>query len=401
MRQWVGDNFGQDFIFAIRDGGLYYWQPTFGGAITTALATRGVLLSTTAGASNVPTIADNVLVTDDEHVVVFGTNALGGTAEDPMLVRWCDQGNYANWTPAITNTAGDQRLTNGSYTYAVEKMRQENLIWTDTALVSMQFVGPPVVFSFTTLATNISVASVNAVGVATNVAYWMGKGKFYVYDGQVKTLPCDVRKYVFDDFNTEQYGQVYAGTITQFNEVQWFYCSAASTYPDRYVTYNYLEGLWTFGVLGRTTWLDSPYRDYPMATDSAGYLYWQENGFDDGSTSPVSAVHSYLESADFDIGDGEKFSFVSKIIPDVDFDGSTAVTPAVTVTLEARNTPGEGFRSADIKPISVSGTATAFTPWVSTRLRGRQISFKIESTGVGVTWQLGTPRLELREDGGR
>jgi len=402
VRQWVADNFGQDLVLAIRDGGLYYWSTT-GVAITTALATRAVPISSLVGASDAPTVADNLLVTDDEHVIVFGTNARGTATEDPLLVRWCAQGNPLVWTPLVTNTAGDQRLTAGSYIYAVKKMRQENLIWTDSALISMQFVGPPVVFSFTTLATTTSIASVNAVAVANNVAYWMGKDKFFVYNGQVQTLPCDVRKYVFQNLNTSQLAQVYAGANNAYNEVTWFYPSAASLVPDRYVTYNYVENLWTFGAMTRTTWLDTPLRPNIVATGNDGRLYYHEVGCDDNSTAPAQAIVSFLESADFDIGDGETFSFIERIIPDIAFDGSTAATPEVTLTLEARNTPGGNFLQTDA--IATRQTATVpfsiFTEQAWTRIRGRQISFRIDGTQLGLAWQLGTPRISIREDGRR
>lgn len=401
LRRWVGGNFGQDFIYSIKDGGVFYWSAA--GSIGTALLTRGVALSSVAGASDAPVLADNILITDDEHVVTFGTNTRGTTIEDPLLVRWCAQGNPLNWTPAITNTAGDYRLTAGSYVYAVTKMRQENLIFTDTAVMSMQFVGPPVVFSFTTLANNISIASPTAVAVASNVAYWMGKDKFYVYNGQVQTLDCDVRKYVFGGMNTTQLGQVYAGTNNAFNEVTWFYCSVSSLVPDRYVTYNYVEKLWTFGSLTRTAWLDSPLRSTPIGAGTDNKLYYHENGFDDGSTTPVTAIPSFLESADFDIGDGENFSFVDRILPDIDFDGSTAAVPSVTLTIKARNTPGGNFLQTNAR--SVAQTAVVpfgqFTEMSWIRVRGRQMVLRIDSTAVGVTWQLGTPRISIREDGSR
>jgi hypothetical protein len=401
LRQWVGGNFGQDFICAIRDGGVYYW--TYTGVSTIDLATRATALSAQPGASDAPLIADNMLITDDQHVIVVGSNRRGATTEDPMLVRWCAQGNPLNWTPAITNTAGDYRLTAGSYPYAVKKMRQENLIWTDTALVSMQFVGPPVVFSFATLADNISIASPNAVGIASNVAYWMGKDKFYVYNGQVQTLDCDIRKYVFGGMNPTQLGQVYAGNNNQFNEITWFYCSVNSLTPDLYVTFNYVEKLWTFGQMTRTAWLDSPLRTSPIGAGIDGKLYYHEQGFDDGSTTPVTAIPSYLESADFDIGDGQEYSFVDKILPDVDFDGSTAAVPSVTLTLKSRSTPGANFTQT--KANAVTQTAVSpfgqFSEYCYTRIRGRQMSYRIESNAVGVTWQMGTPRISIRSDGQR
>ena len=398
IKYWLGDNWGEDFVYAIRDGALYYWS-----AVTQGINSRGVLLSGITGATDVPAIVDNVLVTLDEHVVAVGCSPLGVAAEDPLLVRWCDQGNALNWTPGITSTAGDARLTAGSYTYAVKRMRQENLIWTDTALVSMQFVGPPVIFSFTTLAENTSIASINSVGVANNVAYWMGNGKFYVYDGAVKTLPCSVRKYVFGDFNLQQGGQVTCGVNHSFNEVTWFYCSALSLTVDQYVTYNYLEDLWTFGHMTRSAWIDSSLRPYPMAAGLDGYLYQHEYGVDDGSVQPYAAIPAYLESGDFDIGDGQNFSFVERVIPDVDFSGSTSLTPSVTITLQARNGPGDNFTQTSA--VSAAQTSTVpfgqFTEQAWTRIRGRQMIYRIESTAAGVTWQQGTPRLGIREDGQR
>ena len=401
LRRWVGGNFGQDFICAIKDGGVFYWATS--GLINTILTTRAVSLSSVAGASDAPTIADNILITDDQHVVTFGTNTRGTTVEDPLLIRWCAQGNPLNWTPAITNTAGDYRLSAGSYIYAVLKMRQENLIFTDTSCISMQFVGPPVVFSFTTLASQISIASPTAVAVASNVAYWMGKDKFYSYNGQVQTLPCTVRAYVFGGMNTTQLGQVYAGTNSQFNEVTWFYCSTGSLTPDRYVTFNYIENLWSFGAMTRTAWLDSPLRTSPIAAGDDSKLYYHENGFDDGSTTPVSAIPAFLESADIDIGDGENFSFVERIIPDVAFDGSTAAVPTVILTVMARNTPGGNFLQSQASNVAQTAVVpfAQFTEMCWIRVRGRQMVFRIESNTVGVTWQLGTPRVSVREDGSR
>lgn len=401
MRFYQGDYFGQDFIYTIPGGDVYYWSAAVGAPAS--LNTRGTTLASQGGASNAPTKANFILVTDDLHVMVLGTNAIGTSTFDPMLVRWCAEANPVNWTPSVTNTAGDQRLTIGGQIITAERMRQENLIWTDAALISAQFVGVPVVFSFTTLASNISIAGVNAVAVADNIAYWMGKDKFYIYSGRVQTLSCDVRKYVFDNINTSQLGQVYAGVNARFNEVTWYYPSLNSTTVDRYVTYNYLENLWIFGTMARSAWLDTPLRPDPVGTGMDGKVYYHERGLDDGSTSPVSAIPAYLESADFDIGDGQNFSFVSKIIPDIDFDGSTAAVPAVVLTLKARNTPGSNFDQTATNNVGQTSVTpfAQFTEQCYTRIRGRQLAFRVDSTAAGVTWQLGTPRLETREDGQR
>lgn len=401
LRLWNADNFGQDLVFNIRNAGVYYWSAAIGAPAS--LLVRGTTLASQAGASDAPTIASKIFVTDDEHVVACGANTLGSATQDPLLVRWCAQGNSVNWTPAVTNTAGDQRLTAGSYIMTAAKMRQENLIWTDTALISMQFVGPPVVFSFTVLATSTSIVSPRAVAVANNVAYWMGNGKFYMYDGQVQTLPCDLRKYIFHNINASQYGQVFTGTNAAFNEVTWYYCAAGSSTITNYVTYNYLERIWTFGTMARTAWNDSPLQSNPVAASYDGRLYFHELGFDDGSTAPYSAINAYLESADFDIGDGEEFSFVDKIIPDIDFDGSTAATPAVTLTLKSRSTPGANFTQTNAQSVlqTVTTPFLQFSEYCYVRIRGRQMAFRVESTAVGVTWQLGTPRLSIRPDGKR
>jgi len=401
LRQWRGDNFGQDFIYCIKNAGIYYWSAAIGAPAS--LAVRGTTLASQVGASDAPTIAADIFVTDDVHVVALGANTRGTSTQDPLLVRWCDEGNPVNWTPSATTTAGDQRLTTGSYIVCGEKMRQENLIWTDTALVSMQFVGPPVIFSFTTLANNLSIVSPTAVAVANNVAYWMGNGKFYVYNGQVQTLPCDVRKYVFNGMNTTQIGQVFTGTNAAFNEVTWYYCGTGSNTVSNYVTYNYVENIWTFGTLARTAWLDTALQSTPVAAAYDGKLYYHEYGFDDGSTAPYSAINAYLESADIDIGDGQNFSFVSRILPDIDFDNSTAVTPSVTITIKARDSAGGNFGETQASTVAQTSIVPfqQFTEQCWVRVRGRQITYRVESTDVGVAWQMGTPRIDVREDGQR
>ena len=356
---------------------------------------------------NAPLIGDMVMVDDNEILIVVGANPLGTTSftayEDPMTVRWSDQGAPLTWTPDITNQAGDVRLTAGSYTIAIEKMRQENLIWTDSALVSMQYIGPPLVYSFTTVATNLSIASTNAVAVASNTAYWMGHGKFYMYNGSVNTLQCPIRKFVFDNINVQQLGQVYAGTNKQFNEITWFYCSLNSQTPDSYVTYNHSEQIWSYGTMTRSAWIDSGTQPNPIGTGLDGCLYYHEDGLDDGSTTPVSPIDAYIESADFEIGDGDQYSFISRILPDVDFSGSTATTPAVTITLKTRDNPGANIAQSNDSGISQTAVVPfpQFTQYSYVRLRGRQVLFRIESNQVGVQWQLGTPRIEIRPDGSR
>lgn len=407
MFQWVGISYGQDFACAPRFGALYYWQPTTGGSLSNALITPAATLNTVATAAGFPTnnplFAGSLVVTDSQFLVIGGTNPVGSTTFDPLTVRWCDEGNSFQWNPLVTNQAGDYKLASGSSIFTMKKMRQEIVIWTDTAVVSMQYVGAPVVFSFTTLSPTSSLVGVNAVVVADNVAYWMADNKFYRYDGHVQTLPCDVRKYVFEGLNRAQIAQTYAGLNEEYSEVTWFYCSTNATTPDLYVTYNYLENLWTVGTMARSAWLQSPLRPDPIAAGMDGKLYYHELGLDDGSTTPATSLNSYIESAALELGDGQDFSFVSKIIPDVDFDSSTAPIPTVTLTLTARDTPGSNFIQSN--PRSVAQTSVTpfsqFTPMCYTRIRGRCIVYRLDCNMPGVAWQMGTPRLEIRPDGMR
>ena len=406
MFQWVAHNFGQDLVCAPRGNTVYYWQPTTGGSITNALATPAATLASfvaTAGLLNPPLFASALAVTDNQFLIIGGTNPVGSATYDPMTIRWCDEGNSFQWTPAITNQAGDMKLSSGSQIMELKKMRQEVAIWTDTAVISMQYVGAPVVFSFTTLSSTSSLVGPSAVAVADNVAYWMGDEKFYRYDGHVQTLPCAVRKYVFSNINKSQIAQTYAGVNNEFSEITWFYCSTNAITPDSYVTYNWLEDIWTFGTMARSAWLHSPLRPDPIAAGLDGYVYYHEIGVDDGSVSPAASLNSYIESADFDLGDGEHFSFVSRILPDVDFTNSTATTPLVTLTLTARDTPGSNFIQSNPRTVSQTSSTpfSQFTPMCYTRIRGRQIVYRLDCNTPGTAWQMGTPRLEIRPDGRR
>lgn len=404
MRLWSQANFGEDLIFAPYKGAIYYWS--VGGGLTAP----AVLLSSLSGASNVPIIQNCILVSDvSRFVIAFGCNELGGFLQDPMLIRWSDQEDATNWTPAATNQAGFLRLSTGSSIITALQARQEILVWTDSAVYSMQYVGAPVVWGAQLLSSNISIAGQNAVAYASGKAYWMGLDKFYVYDGTVKTLDCDLRRYVFNDLNHDQYPQFFAGTNEGFSEVWWFYCSQNSLYIDRYVVYNYAENVWYYGTMARTAWVDTGLVTNPQAATYNGKVVYQEYGVDDNENMVTQPITAYIESAEFDIDDGDKFGFVYRVLPDVTFDGSTTENPSATLTLIPMQNSGSGYNS----PTSVGGsdnatitrTATVpiekFTGQVFIRVRGRQMILRMESTGIGVTWQLGSPRIDIRQDGRR
>lgn len=404
VRFWSQSNFGEDLILGHRGGELFYWDATNG------VETRAVLVSSRAGASDVPVVQNLILVSDiSRFVFCFGTNEIGSTTLDPTLLRWSDQENAENWTPSATNQAGSLRLSRGTEIVAASQARQEVLVFTDSSLYSLQYVGAPAVWTANVVGENISISSQNAVGYANGVAYWMGKDKFYKYDGRTSPLKCDVRRYVFNDFNTEQYSQVFSGTNESFHEVWWFYCSSSATNIDRYVIYNYLEDIWYYGTLARTAWLDSGLRDNPLAATYDNNLVDHESGIDDNQGSSTAAITAYVESSEFDLDDGHKFMHVNRIIPDVSFDGSTATSPVVTMTLKPLRNSGSGIHSTPslggVNNATVTRTASSpvevFTDQINVRVRGRQLSMRIESSAEGVTWQLGAPRLDMRPDGRR
>ena len=401
MRIWSVDNYGEDLIFCTRDGPLYYWDATSG------LSARGVLLSSLGGASDVPAQTSIVRVTDDRHVLAIGTTDRITTAFDPLLIRWSDQEDATNWTPAITNTSGAQRIPMGSYVVAAITSRQETLIWTDHSLHSLQFTGPPYTFTLQTLAENTDIAGPNAAVNINNVTYWMGNNRFWVYSGRVQNLPCTVQRHVFDDINLQQLPQVYATTNDGFTEVTWLYCSANSSVIDRYVTFNYEDQLWYFGTLSRSTMLQCSGRNGAIYATGGGYtaddgtIYVHEVGYDDGSTNPPSPIEAYIESADISLGDGDKLMFVDRIIPDLTFTRSTSTDPTIDITVEAKKFPGQVIQSQDTRQVTKSVTATVdqFTNQVWARLRGREMRLKISSSGLGVSWILGATRISIRPDG--
>ena len=330
-----------------------------------------------------------------------------------MLIRWSDQESVTEWMPSATNQAGSLRLSHGSEIISAIQVRQEVVVFTDSSIYSLQYLGAPTVWGSTLLGDNISIIGPNAMALASGVLYWMGKDKFYKYDGRVNTLRCDLRQYIFSDIDLSQGYQVFAGTNEGFNEVWWFYCAQDETAVSKYVVYNYLEDIWYYGTMARTAWLDIGLRDYPIAATYDNTLVYHENGVDDNTTGTATAMTSYITSSQFDIDDGHNFGFIWRMIPDLTFRGSASGvgydSPQVTMTL----TPFRNSGSGPNDPLSTSGSATAnvtriaqvpveeFTGQVYVRVRGRQLEMKIESTRLGTQWQLGAPRIDIKPDGRR
>jgi hypothetical protein len=404
IRLWSQSNWGEDLIFGPRGGGIYYWDAT------TGVGVRGYNLATTSGASDVPTFQNNIFVSDiNRFVFAMGCNDYGSPTLDPMLIRWSDQEDALNWTPAATNQAGSLRLSHGSEIVTAVQARQEIVVFTDSSIYSLQYLDAPIFWGAQLLGNNISIVGPNAAVIASGVVYWMGVDKFYAYDGRVQTLNCDLRRYVFQDFNAAQSAQVFAGTNEGFNEVWWFYCSENSTTVDKYVVYNYVEKIWYYGTLARTAWLDSGLRDFPIAatynsTAQTGLLVNHEEGLDNNETGTPTAINAYISSSEFDIGDGHNFGFVWRILPDLTFENSTANTPTVTMTLYGLYNSGSGSIDNAGQAVVKGSTyviTEEFTGQIYTRVRGRQMIFKIDSNQLGTAWQLGAPRIDIRPDGRR
>ena len=379
---------------------------------TQSISARGYPLASVGGSDGYAPLYQNTFTVSDasRFILVFGTNDYGSTILDPMLIRWSDQDSLTVWYPAITNQAGSVRLSHGSKIVTTVQSRQEIVVFTDSSVYSLQYLGPPYVWSSQLLGDSISIAGPNATALASGVTYWMGVDKFYKYDGRVQTLSCDLRQYVFENINKHQFDQVFSSTNEGFNEVWWFYCSSGSNVVDKYVIYNYLENVWYYGTMGRTAWIDSGLNDYPIAATYSKNLVWHENGVNDCTDSVTGlAIDSYILSSEFDIDDGHNFGFVWRMLPDLKFDGSTAANPQVTMTLYPMQNSGSGYNS----PLSVGGNAYAtstrtstypieqYTGQIYTRVRGRQMAFKIEGNQLGLQWQLGAPRIDIRNDGRR
>jgi len=399
LRLWSHDNFGEDLIMNVRDGGIYYWDET------NTLSTRGVDITSLAGSDSAPTVAKQVLVSDrDRHIIAFGcdTEANPGV-QDPLAIRFSSQESLTDWASTATNTAGELRLGSGSEIVTALETRQQILVFTDTTLYSMQFLGPPFTFGINSLSENITIASPNAAIAVDDSVYWMGRAEFYVYSGAVQRLPCMVRDFVFSDINEEQLDKINAALNTEHSEIWWYYPSENSTEVNRYVVYNYLEQVWYYGSFGRTAWIDRGIFDFPFAANADGYIYEHEIGFDDGTTNPTTPINAYIQSSPIDIGDGEQFMLLRKMIPDVDFRDSTAILPDVNITLDVKNAPDGTYSKTETDAFVKTQAAAvdARTEQLYFRLRGRQMRFKIASDDLGVTWRLGSPRLDIRSDGRR
>lgn len=407
LRIWSHDNFGEDLIINVQDEGVYYWD----ASVANALDTRAVALSTLAGASSCPTKARKIIVSDtDRHVIAFGSDGIGnqGDAEgdgvqDPLLIRFSDQENAADWFPTNDNTAGDLTLGSGSQIVTAIETRQQILVFTDVSLYSMQFIGPPFTFGINMISENITIRGPLAAVAVDDQVFWMGKNEFYIYNGNVQRLPCSVRDYVFSDFNENQAEKCFASVNSAYGEIWWFYPTESSDTVDRYVVYNYQQNIWYIGTLDRTFWIDRGVFNLPIAAGIDGYLYNHETGFDDGSTNPASAINAYIESSQVDIGEGEQFLFVRRLIPDLTFRDSTAENPSVNFVLKTRNFPGGNYLQTNTKAVEKSATIPVeqFTQDAHVRLRGRSIAIKIDSDSTETAWRLGSPRIEIRPDGKR
>lgn len=397
FRLWSMDAFGEDLLANPRNGGIYYWDKSAGG--------RAVNLSDLSGANKTPTVAKQILVSDrDRHVIAFGCDPEADPGiQDPLIIRFSDQESLTDWESRATNTAGELRLGSGFEIVRAVETRQQILVFTDTTLYGMQYLGPPFTFGVGSLSENITIMGPRAVEAVDDQVFWMGQQEFYVYSGTVQRLPCTVRDYVFSDFNTQQKDKVFSGLNGCHSEVWWFYPSANSEDVDRYVIYNYSENTWYIGTLGRTSWLDRGIFEYPIATDINSYVYEHENGINDGSTSPSQAITSYLESAPIDIADGEQFSLIRRVIPDIRFNNSTEPQPTADVTLSVRNFVSGEYNKSQTRTFRDPESAPSGqrTDQLFYRLRGRQMRLRIDANTRNVTWGLGSPRIDLRPDGRR
>lgn len=398
IRLWSHDNFNEDLIINPRDGAVFYWDKTNG------LSTRCVNISTLSGAENTPTVAKQILVSDQFHVFAFGTNTYGTSTQDPLLIRFSNADKPELWTVSNETSAGTLRIGSGSTFVKALKTKREILVWTDRSLHSVRYIGPDLYYGIAEISSNVTIMSPNAAVATEDFVFWMGNDNFYVYAGGTQQLPCSVKDKIFNDFNRSQQDKVFAGVNSEFGEVIWFYPSDGNSLAnegtgdiDKYVIYNYKQKIWYYGSLTRTAWIDRGVRSFPIAAGSS-YLYDHENGYDDDG----SAMTSFIESAPMDIGDGDKFSLISKVIPDITFDGSTNLSsPQATFSVKTRNFPGSNFNE------TASGIATRtsttpveqFTNQLHLRARGRSFAFRIDSSALGSKFKLGSPRINIRPDG--
>ena len=402
---WSEDNFGEDLLLNLRNSAIYYWDKSGG------VAARAVNLTSLANASDVPTVAMQVMVSDNSrHIIAFGADTLGTTTQDPLLIRFSSSESLTDWTPTATNSAGDLRIGTGSKFVTAVETKREIVVFTDSTVHSMTYLGAPFTFGITPLSTGITIMGPNAAVAVEEAVFWMGQDSFYLYEGRTQQMPCTVKDKVFFDFNYSQKDKVYAAHNSEFTEITWFYCSDTNSVAnggngqnDKYVTYNYSEKVWYYGSMARSSFIDRGTFQYPIGAES-GYLYNHEIGYDDDG----SAMSTSLEASPVDMGDGQKFVSISRIIPDISFQGSstTGAAPAVNMTLSMQDFPGSSYGQTETDTVTLTASSTTvpfeqFTTKADIRLRGRSFCFKVASTGAGVRWRLGSPRIDVREDGRR
>jgi hypothetical protein len=398
LRLWSHDNYGEDLVINVRDGGIFYWDESAG------LNARAVPLTALAGANSVPTIARDVLVSDrDRHVLAFGCDdEFSPGVEDPLLIRFCAQEDITDWETRADNTAGSLRISTGSEITAAVKTKQQVLVFTDVSLHTVQFVGAPFTFGLNEVSQGVSIAGQNAAVAVNDSVYWMGKNQFYIYNGNVQEIPCTVKEYVFSNFNIYQTNKVVAGHNSEYGEIWWFYPSLNSDNIDRYVIFNYQQNIWYYGNLSRSAWVSRGVFGYPIAAGTDGYLYYHEFGINDGSQNPPIGINCYVQSNSFDIGEGDKLMSAWRVIPDLTFRTSDG-SPLVTFTLKTQDFPGSGFFEEESNNVVRTATVPIerFTTQQYVRLRGRAMAFRAESNQFNTAWRLGASRVDVRPDGRR
>lgn len=394
-RLWSHTAYGEDLAFCPVNGAIYYWDSSAG------TSTRGVLLSSLAGASAVPGIAFAVAAGQARQLIAYGANPLGATAQDPMFVRWSDTENAANWTPTVTNTAGGYRLAYGSRIVAIAPSDQQTLIFTDAAVYLQQFVGGAFVYSFQLVPCHTPPVSINASVTVSGTTYWMARGGFYTFRGGIQMMQSPVAVSVFEDINYTQIDQVCCGINAQFDEIWWHYPSSSAAYNDKYVVYNYKQNIWYVGTMGRTAWLDSPLFNTLVAAKQNTPLLQHEFGSESNEGAGAQAMTSFIETADFDIDDGDYYAFIDRLIPDIRFTGSSATQPSLAITVGVRNAPGAGAGQTYVQTAQATAVSPVnlYSDTLYYRLRGRQMRLRVASTDTGVKWILGSTRLSYKPDG--
>jgi len=397
LRLWQQDNFGENLLINVRGGSIYQYDPS-------SSETRAIELSDLDGASNPPTAALQIMTSDiDRHVIAFGANPIGSTDIDPILIRFSSQEDVTDWTPSTTNTAGDLRLGTGTEIMQAVETRQQTLIFTDSSLHTMQYIGPPYTFGVNLISDNITIMSPQSAVAVEDSVYWMGNGGFYVYTGMVQQLPCTVKEHVFGNINQEQIEKIVCGVNSTYSEVWWFYPSKDSVNNNKYVIYNYEQRIWYYGNMSRTAWIDRGIQNFPIAASPDGYLYYHEADLNDNSTVPPTPITAFIESAPSDIGDGDRLSYISRMIPDVSFAGSKRSNASVDFKLTSFNYSGGLSTSAETAEVARVTTVPvqSHTKKNDLRLRGRAVSLRVSSDSSDTTWRLGVPRIDIKQDGGR